>query len=106
MDAALAAALVIVLALIVIATVCGRRRGEGFRTNNRMWPTTYTGYGWYRNPWTLYRRRRPLIPPAWWSGGIRQYPGYAAPLELSLPLQNYYEYLHGYPPSSRMPYNA
>jgi hypothetical protein len=34
----------------------------------------------------------------WW-----RWPGYAAPLELSLPL---YNYLYGYPPASRLPYNA
>jgi hypothetical protein len=37
----------------------------------------------------------------WW-----RWPGYAAPLELSLPLYNFQEYLYGYPPVSRLPYNA
>jgi hypothetical protein len=37
----------------------------------------------------------------WW-----RWPGYAAPLELSLPLYNFQEYIYGYPPVSRLPYNA
>ena len=95
-------AALIVLIIVLAACLCaGPASKEGFhRLNNRLWPTALTGYYWHRDPWPPQGPRR--RPPMWWW----RYPGYAAPLELSLPLQNYYDYLHGYPPSSRMPYNA
>lgn len=99
MDAVFCLALVIVLIIIVIACACALTAGkEEFRHRNRLWPTHLTGYYWNREAWPFYRQQR---PPTWWW----RRPGSAAPLELSLPLQNYYEYLYGFPPSARMPYN-
>jgi hypothetical protein len=105
-------AVLIVLLIVLTACLCrdptrlaakdGLRPGRG----NRLWPTAATGYYWNREAWP--RRRRRL--PAGWGEAAQAAPwrhaAYADPLELSLPLYNFSEYLYDYPPSSRLPYNA
>jgi hypothetical protein len=81
------------------------KEGLGRRFHNdRNWPTT--AYYWHRAQWpdrALRSRASGWRAPdmRWW-----RHPGFAAPLELSLPLHNFQEYLYGYPPASRMPFNA
>jgi len=98
--ARLALAAVIALLVIIAADICAAAPDakEGFRWGARGYRDGR--YRWARDPWLPLGRRR--SPPMWWW----RHPGYAAPLELCLPLQNYYDYLYGYPPSARVPYNA
>lgn len=85
----------VVLIAILLVAFFAKSAKEGFILRPRRFRRPWH---WYRRPWQLGVGP---APPMWWW----RHPGYAAPLELSLPLQNYYGYLHGYPPSSRMPYN-
>lgn len=105
--------IIILIALILIA-VFGCYDGKGGSKEGFHWGREYPrsnfagprwGYNrynhWRRNPWQAYSGPP---PPMWW-WRQRGYDGYAAPLEQSLALQNYYNYLYGYPPSARFPYN-
>jgi hypothetical protein len=91
-------ALLVILVALILYPKCRPKEGLGRRFhNNHLWPTTT--YYWHRDQWPGWAPRGPGM--RWW-----RYPGYAMPLELSLPLHNFQEYLYGYPPASRMPYNA
>jgi hypothetical protein len=98
----LAEAVAIVAILAAAWLMLGPGR-EGFRfKNDRRWPTN--AYYLHRWEWSDDPPPPPAVEEApdmrWW-----RYPGYAAPLEVSLPLRNFTEYLYAYPPESRMPYN-
>lgn len=95
-------ALLVILVALILYPGRGSKEGLGRRFhNNRLWPTM--AYYWHRDQWPDWAQG-----PGWRAPDMRwwRYPGYAAPLELSLPLHNFQEYLYGYPPASRMPYNA
>lgn len=100
---AVALATVVVLLLAAAAALGGRR--EPFR-----WGPPDSPRHWARDPWppaALLGVSRPGPGSPWWYGTAGgPYAGYAAPLELSLPLRNFAEYLYAYPPSARLPYNA
>ena len=99
-----AAALAALTLLLIFATARCRMVWPRPRVGHpHNWPTTAADSA----RWPSARARRAQgfarAPPdmRWW-----RWPGYAAPLELSLPLYNFQEYLYGYPPASRLPYNA
>jgi hypothetical protein len=108
--------LLVVLAVCVIRPSLGvGLDGEGLTPGrgNRLWPRASTGYYWNREAWPFRRRNawgyhavREDEPLQRWAHSLPSYAGYAAPLEQSLPLYDYYEFLHGFPPPSRMPFNA
>jgi hypothetical protein len=98
---------VIAVLVLVAGAALGARRREPFRARD-------DSLRWARSPWlSELRARGPRLPVApgrgspWWFGTASgPYAGYAAPLELSLPLLNYAAYLRAFPPPARMPYNA